>query len=148
MLLCIPKQANKNVLILLWTSLQIYDGLKKPEVLVDGWNVYFSDDLKTLVSVWGFLETGNTSVNLPLMHCPNNAFSLCSPVAGQSTGRTRRRWESCGLACCASIPRTLTSESTLCVSVSMDASPPLTSSGRLNTLSLKVSLCDNLTAQN
>lgn len=31
--------------------LQIYDGQKKPEVLVDGWNVYFFDDLKALVSV-------------------------------------------------------------------------------------------------
>jgi len=30
---------------------QIYDGDKKPEVLVDGWNVYFFDDLKALVSV-------------------------------------------------------------------------------------------------
>lgn len=30
---------------------QIYDGKKKPEVLVDGWNVYFFDDLKTLVSI-------------------------------------------------------------------------------------------------
>uniref|UniRef100_A0A3Q1C2W4 CCHC-type domain-containing protein n=1 Tax=Amphiprion ocellaris TaxID=80972 RepID=A0A3Q1C2W4_AMPOC len=26
---------------------EIYDGKKKPEVLVDGWNVYFFDDLKT-----------------------------------------------------------------------------------------------------
>lgn len=34
--------------------LQIYDGMKKPEVLVDGWNVYFFDDLKTLVSVLFF----------------------------------------------------------------------------------------------
>lgn len=30
--------------------LQIHDG-KKPEVLVDGWNVYFFDDFKALVSV-------------------------------------------------------------------------------------------------
>lgn len=30
-------------------SLQIYDEKKKPEVLVDGWNVYFFDNLKTLV---------------------------------------------------------------------------------------------------
>lgn len=29
--------------------LQIYGGKTKPEVLVDGWNVYFFDDLKTLV---------------------------------------------------------------------------------------------------
>uniref|UniRef100_A0A3B4UH26 CCHC-type domain-containing protein n=1 Tax=Seriola dumerili TaxID=41447 RepID=A0A3B4UH26_SERDU len=31
---------------------KIYDGKKKPEVLVDGWNVYFFDDLKTLPSRW------------------------------------------------------------------------------------------------
>uniref|UniRef100_A0AAQ5Y365 CCHC-type domain-containing protein n=1 Tax=Amphiprion ocellaris TaxID=80972 RepID=A0AAQ5Y365_AMPOC len=31
---------------------EIYDGKKKPEVLVDGWNVYFFDDLKTLPSRW------------------------------------------------------------------------------------------------
>lgn len=35
----------------LFLLLQIYDGKKKPEVLVDGWNVYFFDDLKTLVSI-------------------------------------------------------------------------------------------------
>uniref|UniRef100_A0A8C5C470 CCHC-type domain-containing protein n=1 Tax=Gadus morhua TaxID=8049 RepID=A0A8C5C470_GADMO len=28
---------------------EIYDGEKKPELLVDGWNVYFFDDLKALV---------------------------------------------------------------------------------------------------
>ncbi|XP_071388763.1 terminal uridylyltransferase 7 isoform X1 [Centroberyx affinis] len=31
---------------------EIYDGEKKPEVLVDGWNVYFFDFLKTLPSRW------------------------------------------------------------------------------------------------
>ncbi|KAM6945034.1 terminal uridylyltransferase 7 [Lycodopsis pacificus] len=31
---------------------EIYDGKKKPEVLVDGWNVYFFDDLKALPSRW------------------------------------------------------------------------------------------------
>ncbi|XP_053180647.1 terminal uridylyltransferase 7 [Scomber japonicus] len=31
---------------------EIYDGKKKPEVLVDGWNVYFFDDLKSLPSRW------------------------------------------------------------------------------------------------
>ncbi|XP_071339545.1 terminal uridylyltransferase 7 isoform X1 [Trachinotus anak] len=31
---------------------EIYDGKKKPEVVVDGWNVYFFDDLKTLPSRW------------------------------------------------------------------------------------------------
>lgn len=36
---------------LLTGLLQIYAGEKKPEVLVDGWNVYFFDDLKALVSV-------------------------------------------------------------------------------------------------
>lgn len=36
--------------------LQIYDGQKKPEVLVDGWNVYFFDDLKALVSILQFCK--------------------------------------------------------------------------------------------
>lgn len=36
-------------LIFLICLLQIYDEKKKPEVLVDGWNVYFFHDLKTLV---------------------------------------------------------------------------------------------------
>ncbi|XP_068461077.1 terminal uridylyltransferase 7 isoform X2 [Clinocottus analis] len=31
---------------------EIYDGKKKPEVLVDGWNVYFFDDLKALPGRW------------------------------------------------------------------------------------------------
>lgn len=34
--------------------MQIYDGQKKPEVLVDGWNVYFFEDLKALVSILQF----------------------------------------------------------------------------------------------
>ncbi|TNM89494.1 hypothetical protein fugu_003728 [Takifugu bimaculatus] len=38
---------------------EIYDGQKKPEVLVDGWNVYFFDDLKALPSRWPQLG-GNT----------------------------------------------------------------------------------------
>ncbi|XP_068616839.1 terminal uridylyltransferase 7 [Brachionichthys hirsutus] len=31
---------------------EIYDGKTKPELLVDGWNVYFFEDLKTLPSRW------------------------------------------------------------------------------------------------
>ncbi|XP_077377728.1 terminal uridylyltransferase 7 [Festucalex cinctus] len=31
---------------------ELYDGDKKPEVLADGWNVYFFDDLKALPSRW------------------------------------------------------------------------------------------------
>ncbi|XP_029367292.1 terminal uridylyltransferase 7 isoform X2 [Echeneis naucrates] len=31
---------------------EIYDAKKKPQVLVDGWNVYFFHDLKTLPSCW------------------------------------------------------------------------------------------------
>ncbi|XP_056447652.1 terminal uridylyltransferase 7 isoform X1 [Gadus chalcogrammus] len=31
---------------------EIYDGEKKPELLVDGWNVYFFDDLKALPGRW------------------------------------------------------------------------------------------------
>ncbi len=67
-----------------------------------------------------------------------------SPAAGHSTGRTLRRWGSCGSACSAFILKTSTSESMLCVSVSTAAWPPSTSSGHPNTLSLKVSLCDKL----
>lgn len=56
---------NYKMLILPWTStslhwpflFQIYDGKKKPEVLVDGWNVYFFDDLTTLVSVFFISHT-------------------------------------------------------------------------------------------
>jgi len=40
---------------------QIYDGKKKPEVLVDGWNVYFFDDLKTLVSTLWWMFKINAS---------------------------------------------------------------------------------------
>lgn len=39
-------------IIVLTCSLQIFDEKKKPEVLVDGWNVYFFDDLKTLVRLF------------------------------------------------------------------------------------------------
>lgn len=42
------KSCHFSVIFLIY-SLQIYDEKKKPEVLVDGWNVYFFDDLKTLV---------------------------------------------------------------------------------------------------
>nr|XP_006626679.2 PREDICTED: terminal uridylyltransferase 7 isoform X1 [Lepisosteus oculatus]XP_015218631.1 PREDICTED: terminal uridylyltransferase 7 isoform X1 [Lepisosteus oculatus]XP_015218642.1 PREDICTED: terminal uridylyltransferase 7 isoform X1 [Lepisosteus oculatus]XP_015218650.1 PREDICTED: terminal uridylyltransferase 7 isoform X1 [Lepisosteus oculatus] len=31
---------------------ELYDGPKKPEVLVDGWNVYFFDDLENLSNRW------------------------------------------------------------------------------------------------
>lgn len=137
--------------------LQIYDGKKKPEVLVDGWNVYFFDDLKTLVSILCFYIF---RVDAPVNHCSEYAYvtpclnntsilssSTRSPVVGQSMRWTQRRWESCGSACSAFILRTSTSESMLSVSVSTAASPPSTSSGRPNTLSLKVSLCDKLRVQ-
>ncbi|XP_070689581.1 terminal uridylyltransferase 7 isoform X2 [Pempheris klunzingeri] len=41
---------------------EIYDGKKKPEVLVDGWNVYFFDDLKTLPSRWPQYGTNTETV--------------------------------------------------------------------------------------
>ncbi|XP_068167780.1 terminal uridylyltransferase 7 [Antennarius striatus] len=41
---------------------EIYDGQKKPEVLVDGWNVYFFDDLKTLPSRWPHYGKNSESV--------------------------------------------------------------------------------------
>lgn len=44
---------------------QIYDGQKKPEVLVDGWNVYFFDNLKALVSILQFsIKSINTLANM------------------------------------------------------------------------------------
>lgn len=127
---------------------QIYDGKKKPEVLVDGWNVYFFNDLKTLVSILLFcIFCVGVPVNiLVTVHVSNTPvlYYTCSPVAGRSIGWTWSRWGSCGSACSAFIQRTLTSGSMLCVSVSTAASPLSTSSGRPNTSSLKVSLCDKL----
>ncbi|XP_070760617.1 terminal uridylyltransferase 7 [Enoplosus armatus] len=41
---------------------EIYDGKKKPEVLVDGWNVYFFDDLTTLPSRWPQYRTNTETV--------------------------------------------------------------------------------------
>uniref|UniRef100_A0A1A7WHH6 Zinc finger, CCHC domain containing 6 n=1 Tax=Iconisemion striatum TaxID=60296 RepID=A0A1A7WHH6_9TELE len=49
MVLFFLQQRNPPVIPVLQ---EIYNGKKKPEVLVDGWNVYFHDDLKTLPSVW------------------------------------------------------------------------------------------------
>ncbi|XP_040898522.1 terminal uridylyltransferase 4 [Toxotes jaculatrix] len=49
MVLFFLQQRNPPVIPVLQ---EIYDGKKKPEVLVDGWNVYFFDDLKTLPSSW------------------------------------------------------------------------------------------------
>ncbi|XP_076587284.1 terminal uridylyltransferase 7 [Chaetodon auriga] len=49
MVLFFLQQRNPPVIPVLQ---EIYDGKKKPEVLVDGWNVYFFDDLKTLPSRW------------------------------------------------------------------------------------------------
>lgn len=128
--------------------LQIYDGKKKPEVLVDDWNVYFFDDLKTLVSVWDInilclSASVNIFVNMHITACPKYrpilSFATCSPVAGHRVGGTLRRWGSCGSACSAFTPRTSTSESKWSVTVCTAASPPSTSSGRPNTSSLKVS---------
>ncbi|XP_026177468.1 terminal uridylyltransferase 7 isoform X2 [Mastacembelus armatus] len=49
MVLFFLQQRNPPVIPVLQ---EIYDGEKKPEVLVDGWNVYFFDDLKSLASRW------------------------------------------------------------------------------------------------
>ncbi|XP_035513831.1 terminal uridylyltransferase 7 isoform X2 [Morone saxatilis] len=49
MVLYFLQQRNPPVIPVLQ---EIYDGKKKPEVLVDGWNVYFFHDLKTLPSRW------------------------------------------------------------------------------------------------
>ncbi|XP_028331788.1 terminal uridylyltransferase 7-like isoform X2 [Gouania willdenowi] len=49
MVLFFLQQRNPPVIPVLQ---EIYDGEKKPQVLVDGWNVYFFDDLKNLPSRW------------------------------------------------------------------------------------------------
>ncbi|MED6254234.1 hypothetical protein ATANTOWER_020484 [Ataeniobius toweri] len=49
MVLFFLQQRNPPVIPVLQ---EIYDGKTKPEVLVDGWNVYFFDDLKTLPRQW------------------------------------------------------------------------------------------------
>uniref|UniRef100_A0A8C7X1U5 CCHC-type domain-containing protein n=1 Tax=Oryzias sinensis TaxID=183150 RepID=A0A8C7X1U5_9TELE len=49
MVLFFLQQRNPPVIPVLQ---EIYFGKHKPEVLVDGWNVYFFDDLKTLPSHW------------------------------------------------------------------------------------------------
>lgn len=49
MVLFFLQQRNPPVIPVLQ---EIYDEKKKPEVLVDGWNVYFFHDLKTLPSRW------------------------------------------------------------------------------------------------
>ncbi|XP_059193159.1 terminal uridylyltransferase 7 isoform X2 [Centropristis striata] len=49
MVLFFLQQRNPPVIPVLQ---EIYDGKKRPETLVDGWNVYFFDDLKTLPSRW------------------------------------------------------------------------------------------------
>ncbi|XP_061585537.1 terminal uridylyltransferase 7 isoform X2 [Cololabis saira] len=49
MVLFFLQQRNPPVIPVLQ---EIYGGKKKPELLVDGWNVYFFDDLKNLPSHW------------------------------------------------------------------------------------------------
>ncbi|XP_031161561.1 terminal uridylyltransferase 7 [Sander lucioperca] len=49
MVLFFLQQRNPPVIPVLQ---EIYDGKKKPEVLVEGWNVYFFDNLKSLPSCW------------------------------------------------------------------------------------------------
>ncbi|KAM9359903.1 terminal uridylyltransferase 7 [Symphorus nematophorus] len=59
MVLFFLQQRNPPVIPVLQ---EIYDGKKKPEVLVDGWNVYFFDDLKILPSRWPQYEKNSESV--------------------------------------------------------------------------------------
>uniref|UniRef100_UPI0037E79874 terminal uridylyltransferase 7 n=1 Tax=Semicossyphus pulcher TaxID=241346 RepID=UPI0037E79874 len=59
MVLFFLQQRNPPVIPVLQ---EIYDGKKKPEVLVDGWNVYFFDDLKTLPSRWPQYRTNSETV--------------------------------------------------------------------------------------
>uniref|UniRef100_A0A668A5K0 Terminal uridylyl transferase 7 n=1 Tax=Myripristis murdjan TaxID=586833 RepID=A0A668A5K0_9TELE len=59
MVLFFLQQRNPPVIPVLQ---EIYDGEKKPQVLVDGWNVYFWDDLKTLPSRWPQYEKNTETV--------------------------------------------------------------------------------------
>ncbi|CAB1454912.1 unnamed protein product [Pleuronectes platessa] len=59
MVLYFLQQRNPPVIPVLQ---EIYDGKKKPESLVDGWNVYFFDDLKTLPSRWSQYGRNTESV--------------------------------------------------------------------------------------
>lgn len=59
MVLFFLQQRNPPVIPVLQ---EIYDGKTKPEVLVDGWNVYFFDDLKTLPCRWPLYGKNSESV--------------------------------------------------------------------------------------
>ncbi|XP_060894504.1 terminal uridylyltransferase 4 [Labrus mixtus] len=59
MVLFFLQQRNPPVIPVLQ---EIYDGKQKPENLVDGWNVYFFDDLKTLPTRWPQHETNTETV--------------------------------------------------------------------------------------
>ncbi|KAM3610510.1 uncharacterized protein V6R79_004990 [Siganus canaliculatus] len=59
MVLFFLQQRNPPVIPVLQ---EVYDGKKKPEVLVDGWNVYFFDNLKTLPSRWPHYKKNTETV--------------------------------------------------------------------------------------
>ncbi|XP_054895394.1 terminal uridylyltransferase 4 [Poeciliopsis prolifica] len=59
MVLFFLQQRNPPVIPVLQ---EIYGGKTKPEVLVDGWNVYFFDDLKTLPCHWPLYGQNTESV--------------------------------------------------------------------------------------
>ncbi|KAM7017608.1 terminal uridylyltransferase 7 [Tautogolabrus adspersus] len=59
MVLFFLQQRNPPVIPVLQ---EIYDGKKKPEILVDGWNVYFFDDLTTLPTRWPQYRTNTETV--------------------------------------------------------------------------------------
>lgn len=67
--------------IFLIYSLQIYDEKKKPEVLVDGWNVYFFDDLKTLVRLLpSFIPVTGLSLVKHNSQLQKSDLSQCCPL--------------------------------------------------------------------
>ncbi|XP_035999912.1 terminal uridylyltransferase 7 [Fundulus heteroclitus] len=59
MVLFFLQQRNPPVIPVLQ---EIFDGKTKPEVPVDGWNVYFFDDLKTLPRLWPQYGTNTETV--------------------------------------------------------------------------------------
>lgn len=59
MVLFFLQQRNPPVIPVLQ---EIYDGKKKPEILIDGWNVYFFNDLKSLPSRWPHYRTNTETV--------------------------------------------------------------------------------------
>jgi len=85
-----PWERNFAQLPLLSTVPQIYDGKKKPEVLVDGWNVYFFDDLKALVSRFLFMYCS------PVRHPHRVLTCRCGLPAAEPLAAARPERGDCG----------------------------------------------------